>query len=145
MLKTLRFGTRTFNQSLNTINRNFCTKYTKDHEWVNSLGSQKYRMGITDYAQRHLGDIVFVELPGNRKYEEGSPISTVESVKAVGEVFMPMEGSITKVNEIVTNEPELMNSEPMGDGWICEFESSKTDIFNSLMTEKEYEKYTENQ
>ncbi|KAN0024920.1 hypothetical protein ACTFIV_009329 [Dictyostelium citrinum] len=143
MLKTLRFGTRAFSQNLNTITRTYCTRYTKDHEWVNSLGSQNYRMGITDFAQRQLGDIVFVETPVvGKTVNQDEPVSVVESVKAASDVFMPMDGSFTSVNEELESSPELINEDPMGDGWIAEFKSSKSDQFNKLMTKSQYDEYT---
>ncbi|KAM9969446.1 hypothetical protein ACTFIR_001281 [Dictyostelium discoideum] len=143
MLKTLRFGTRAFGQNLNIAKRNFCTRYTNDHEWVTSLGSQNYRLGITDFAQRQLGDIVFVETPTiGATLSQGQPISVVESVKAASDIYIPMDGSITTVNQELESSPELVNDEPMGDGWIVEYKSSKTDQFQSLMDKAQYDEYT---
>ncbi|KAM9996251.1 hypothetical protein ACTFIY_002429 [Dictyostelium cf. discoideum] len=147
MLKTLRFGTRAFGQNLNIVNRrNFCTRYTEDHEWVTSLGSQNYKLGITDFAQRQLGDIVFVETPQvGSSLSQGQPIAVVESVKAASDIYIPMEGSITTVNQELESSPELVNEDPMGDGWIVEFKSNKTDQFQSLMDKAQYDKYTKEQ
>ncbi|KAN0029812.1 hypothetical protein ACTA71_007949 [Dictyostelium dimigraforme] len=146
MLKTLRFGTRTLNQNLNTITRTFCTRYTEDHEWVNSRGSDIYRTGITDFAQRQLGDVVFIELPSiSRSQTQGKEISVVESVKAASEIYMPMDGTVTSVNNDLQDTPELINEDPMGEGWILEYKSSKSDQFNKLMNQSEYDKYVKSQ
>ncbi|KAM9984158.1 hypothetical protein ACTFIZ_003868 [Dictyostelium cf. discoideum] len=142
MLKTLRFGTRAFGQNLNITRRNFCTRYTEDHEWVTSLGSQNYRMGITDFAQRQLGDIVFVETPRiGDTHSQGEAMAVVESVKAASDIYIPMDGSITSVNQELESSPELVNEDPMGEGWIAEFKSSRTDQFQNLMNKESYSNF----
>jgi len=99
-------------------------KYTSDHEWVAVTGAT-VRVGITDYAQDALGDVVFVQLPqvGSRT-EANASISEIESTKSVNDVYAPFEGVITAVNEFLNDRPELLNSDPYGDGWICEIECS---------------------
>jgi glycine cleavage system H protein len=100
-------------------------KYTSDHEWIAIAGST-VRVGITDYAQDALGDVVFVQLPqvGSR-IEANASISEIESTKSVNDVYAPFEGVITSVNELLNDRPELLNSDPYGDGWICEIECSQ--------------------
>ncbi|MFM8870446.1 MAG: glycine cleavage system protein GcvH, partial [Actinomycetota bacterium] len=100
-------------------------KYTSDHEWVAVTGAT-VRVGITDYAQDALGDVVFVQLPqvGSR-IEANASISEIESTKSVNDVYAPFEGVITAVNEVLNDRPELLNSDPYGDGWICEIECSQ--------------------
>ena len=100
-------------------------KYTIDHEWVEVAGS-KIRVGITDYAQDALGDVVFVQLPqpGSR-IEANASISEIESTKSVNDVYAPFEGVVTAVNELLNDRPELLNSDPYGDGWICEIECTQ--------------------
>lgn len=97
-------------------------KYSKDHEWVLLKGSVA-RVGITDYAQDALGDVVYVQLPtvGN-KVAAGSSCSEVESTKSVSDIYVPVSGIIVAVNEVLTSSPNLINSDPYGDGWIMEIE-----------------------
>ena len=97
-------------------------KYSKDHEWVLLKGSIA-RVGITDYAQDALGDVVYVQLPtvGN-KVAAGSSCSEVESTKSVSDIYVPVSGIIMAVNEVLTSSPNLINSDPYGDGWIMEIE-----------------------
>lgn len=93
-------------------------KYTKDHEWVR-LEGDKARVGITHHAQNQLGDIVFVELPPvGKKARQGERLATVESVKAVGEVFAPLTGVVAEVNKSLGGSPELVNKDPHGQGWL---------------------------
>jgi len=93
-------------------------KYTKDHEWARQEDG-KVRVGITDHAQKELGDVVFVELPEvGRAVKKGELVATVESVKAVGEVFAPVSGEILEVNKTLESSPDLVNKDPYGEGWI---------------------------
>ncbi|MFC2095228.1 glycine cleavage system protein GcvH [Candidatus Bipolaricaulota bacterium] len=99
-------------------------RYTKDHEWIQLQGN-KARVGITDHAQAELGDIVFVELPAvGTSVQKGDNVATVESVKAVGDVFAPATGAIVEVNEALEATPEIINSEPHEGGWILVLEIS---------------------
>ncbi len=92
--------------------------YTKEHEWAR-IENGKATVGITDYAQHQLGDIVYVELPEiGREVKQGEKIGVIESVKAVSELFSPLSGKITEVNEALKDQPELINQEPYGRGWI---------------------------
>ena len=117
-------------------------QYTSDHEWIKDLGDGTHRIGITDYAQDQLGDIVYVDLPEtDGSVESGSVIVEVESTKSVGEVYAPMRGTITGVNEAVIENPELVNQEPYGEGWLVEMYA--TEIPDDLLTSEEYQKLVE--
>ena len=117
--------------------------FTKDHEWVRREGDTA-TVGITDYAQSELGDIVFVELP-----EVGSPVQaghefgTVESVKAVSEIFAPVSGAVIEVNASLRETPEVVNTDPYQKGWILKVKSSKPDEFKALLTAKAYAQFVE--
>lgn len=112
-------------------------RYTKDHEWVLASGSV-LRVGITDYAQDALGDIVFIQLP-----EVGSQVGAndglgeIESTKSVNDVYAPVSGRVIAVNERLVDSPELLNSDPYGDGWICEIETDDAGG-DALMSAEEY-------
>ena len=105
-------------------------RYAESHEWVKIAG-ETAKIGITDYAQDQLGDIVFVELPDiGESFESGAEFGTVESVKAVSELFMPVGGEIVAINEALEDAPELINNTPFSDGWMIEVkldDSSETD------------------
>ena len=99
--------------------------YTEEHEWIRTEDSGVLRLGITDYAQDQLGDIVYVELPDvGATLDEGAIVSEVESTKSVGEVYAPVGGTVAAVNDALTEQPELVNSDPYGDGWLVEMEPS---------------------
>jgi glycine cleavage system H protein len=115
--------------------------YTKDHEWIRvdeSIGT----IGITDHAQKELGDIVFVELPkpGDHVTAKES-LGTVESVKAVSEIYSPVTGEVTVVNSKLQNNPELLNADPHGDAWLIRVRLADRRETESLMTADEYEGY----
>ena len=94
-------------------------RYSSDHEWVRVEGNE-VRIGITDYAQDALGDVVFVELPEvGASVKKGDSFSEVESTKSVSEVYAPISGSVTQVNTELTDNPERLNDDPYGDGWVC--------------------------
>ena len=96
-------------------------QYTAEHEWLKRLDDGTVRLGITDYAQDQLGDIVYVDLPElGATVETGAVIAEVESTKSVGEVYAPMSGTVTAVNDAVVDQPELVNQDPYGDGWLLE-------------------------
>ena len=118
-------------------------KYSKDHEWVLLTGSIA-RVGITDYAQDALGDVVFVQLPAtNIKVEAGSSCSEVESTKSVSDIYVPISGTIVSVNDVLTNSPNLVNTDPYGDGWIMEIEVSDLVSVDNLMNAAEYRQLIE--
>ncbi|MCR4441155.1 MAG: glycine cleavage system protein GcvH [Peptococcaceae bacterium] len=112
-------------------------KYTREHEWIKVEGT-KALVGITDYAQEALGDVVFVELPEvGKELEIGDVLGVVESVKAASDVYSPCRGKVTAVNEALFNNPELVNKDPYGDGWMVEMEF--TELAGDLLSEEQYE------
>lgn len=114
-------------------------KYTRDHEWV-LLQGKTARAGITNYAQRQLGDIVFVELPKEKdKFDRGQPFGTVESVKSVSELYAPLSGTVAAVNQDLNEAPEDINGDPYGDGWMIELTLTSADELKDLLTAAEYE------
>ena len=116
-------------------------RYTKDHEWV-SLEKDVATMGITDYAQDELGDIVYVELPElGFELTANDTFGVIESVKAVSDLFAPMSGEVIEINESLEEEPELVNEDPHGDGWMIKVKITDITEFDSLMTSEEYEEY----
>jgi len=116
--------------------------YSKDHEWVRVEGDQAI-IGITDYAQNSLGDVVYVELPkAGDKFAASEPFGSVESVKAVSEVFTPIAGSITSINESLADEPEKVNSDPYGEGWMIRLKMDNRGEVDSLLSAAEYEDFT---
>jgi len=93
--------------------------YTEEHEWIQPVGDTAVRVGITDYAQDQLGDIVFVALPEvGREFAKGDTVAEVESTKSVGEVYAPMAGTVSEINEALSERPEVINQDPFGEGWI---------------------------
>jgi glycine cleavage system H protein len=116
--------------------------YSKDHEWVRVDGDQAI-IGITDYAQNSLGDVVYVELPkAEDQFAANEPFGSVESVKAVSEVFTPIAGTVVKINEALADEPENVNSDPYGNGWMIRLKMSNPGEVDSLLTAAEYEDFT---
>lgn len=96
-------------------------RYTKEHEWVMDSDNSTVRMGISDYAQDALGDVVYVELPAvGKTVAKGDAIAEVESTKSVADVYAPVTGTVSAVNETLSDEPELVNSDPYGAGWFVE-------------------------
>ncbi|HET9118734.1 MAG TPA: glycine cleavage system protein GcvH [Pseudonocardiaceae bacterium] len=115
--------------------------YTKDHEWVRQREAVAV-VGLTDHAQRQLGDVVFVELPSvGDRFEAGDPFGTVESVKAVSEVFAPLTGEVIKINDGLSDSPENINGEPYGEGWLIEIRMAEPDQIAELLTSAEYTAY----
>ncbi len=118
-------------------------KYTEDHEWISVEGSTG-TVGITDYAQSQLGDIVFVELPEiGLAVEEGGEAAVVESVKAASEVYAPVSGAITEVNQGIIDDPSLVNSDPLGAGWFFRMSVAQLSELDDLMDEAAYRTYVE--
>jgi len=117
--------------------------YSKDHEWVRLIGSVA-RVGITDYAQDALGDVVFVQLPNaGQSVEAGSSCSEVESTKSVSDIYVPVSGKIITVNQLLSESPGLINSDPYGDGWIMEIEVADTASVAGLMSASSYTQLVE--
>lgn len=118
---------------------------TKTHEYVLELEEGKYEAGITDYAIEQLGDIVFLELPEvGAEFVKNEVFATVESVKAASEIYMPVSGKITEINEAIVNSPELLNDESYEDKWLVRFESNADQIeFADLMDYSDYKEEVE--
>ncbi len=116
-------------------------QYAKTHEWIRIEGGEA-TIGITDYAQDALGDVVYVELPevGN-EYEAGSNFGAIESVKAASDVYLPVAGTITAVNDAVVNTPELLNSDPYGEGWLVKI--AVAEGVGALMSADAYAKFVD--
>lgn len=113
--------------------------YSRDHEWLR-LDGDRATIGLTDHAQRQLGDIVYVELPKEgERFDADEPFGSVESVKAVSEVYLPVAGTVLAVNASLTEEPEQINTDPYGDGWLLRIQVSGST--NTLLTAAQYEEY----
>jgi glycine cleavage system H protein len=118
-------------------------KFTEDHEWIRIEGDTG-TIGITDYAQEQLGDVVYVELPDvGRKVEKGKDMAVVESVKAASEVYAPVSGTVAAINEKLTAEPATVNTAAMGDGWFVKIKLSNPSELDKLMDEAAYKKFVE--
>jgi glycine cleavage system H protein len=116
-------------------------RFTSDHEWVRLDGDLAI-VGITDYAQSQLGDVVYVELPEiGHRVEKGKEAAVVESVKAASEVYAPVSGSVTEINETLTTDPATVNSDPMGDGWFIKLRLDDPKELDSLMDEEGYRRF----
>lgn len=117
--------------------------YTKDHEWVEVKGDIA-TVGITDYAQNHLGDVVYIELPAiGKALDAHSTIGTIESVKAVSDIFSPVSGEVIEANGALNNSPEVVNQDPHGKGWIIRLKMKNKGDLQALMNAADYEKYLE--
>jgi glycine cleavage system H protein len=118
--------------------------YTKEHEWL-KVENDKCRIGITDYAQKTLHEVVYVDLPNvGKSLAQSAVIGTVESVKAVSELYSPVSGEVIERNEKLVNSPELVNQEPYGTGWIVVVKPSRLqEDLKSLLTPERYEKFLE--
>lgn len=119
------------------------SRYAKTHEYVHIEGDVA-TIGISDYAQKELGDVVFVELPTvGSQLEAADELGSIESVKAVSELFTPVSGEVVEVNEALKDKPELVNTDPYGDGWMVKIKLSDPSEFEELMAADEYEEYIE--
>jgi glycine cleavage system H protein len=118
-------------------------RYTREHEWVQIEGSQA-TVGITDYAQHELGEVVFVELPKvGESVTKDEPFGVVESVKAASDIYAPVSGEVTEANDDLVSSPELLNDDPYGDAWLVRVEMSDKSEVEHLMTAAEYQEYVE--
>ena len=114
--------------------------YTEDHEWVKVEGDTA-KIGISDYAQDQLGDIVFVELPNvGDSFQKGDEFGTVESVKAVSELYIPISGEVTAINNALEDSPELVNTQPYDDGWMIAVKIADESELNAMMSKDDYYK-----
>jgi glycine cleavage system H protein len=117
--------------------------YTKDHEWL-KIDGEKAKIGITDFAQKQLGDVVYVELPQpGAQLEFHQSMGVIESVKAVSDIFSPISGDIIETNEELNDSPELVNDDPHGKGWIVQIKIKDETELEKLMSASEYEKFLE--
>jgi glycine cleavage system H protein len=117
------------------------TKYTPDHEWINIEDHDAAIVGITQHAQDALGDVVFVDLPEvGKTYAKGETAGVVESVKAAADIYMPVSGEVVEVNEELRNQPDLANSDPMGNGWFFKVRITNMAEFDELMDGPAYDK-----
>lgn len=117
-------------------------KYTKEHQWIRLEEDNRAVMGITDYAQEQLGDIVYIEMPEiGRELGKDDELAVIESVKAASEVRMPLTGSVLSVNKVLEDEPELVNVDPEGGGWFLTINVQYPDEIKALMDENAYNEY----
>ena len=114
-------------------------KYSEDHEWLRLEDDATATVGITDFAQEQLGDVVYVELPEvGQQVAKDSDAAVVESVKAASDVKSPVSGTVLEVNTVLGDEPEIVNTDPTGDGWFMKLSLDNTDEIDQLMSEEEY-------
>lgn len=117
-------------------------KFTREHEWIYLESDNRGRVGLTFYAQSHLGDIVFLDLPQpGSKIEQFGKLGEVESVKAVSDIFSPATGVIIESNQAVINEPSLVNKDPYGEGWLVRLKLSNLSELDALMNKSEYDEF----
>jgi glycine cleavage system H protein len=115
-------------------------KYTSDHEWIRVEGNVGF-IGVTDYAQGELGDVVFVDIdPGQKEVSKGDAFGSIEAVKTVGDLYAPCSGKILEVNKDLTNSPEDVNNDPYGKGWMVKLEINDTNDLNDLLDAEGYKK-----
>jgi glycine cleavage system H protein len=120
-------------------------RYTRDHEWVRVDGDLAV-VGITDYAQSQLGDVVYVELPEiGRRVEQGKEAAVVESVKAASEVYAPVSGEVVEVNDALAGDPARVNADPIGEGWFIKLRLDDAKQLDTLMDEEAYKRFVEEQ
>jgi glycine cleavage system H protein len=120
-------------------------RFTTDHEWIRLEGDLAV-VGITDYAQSQLGDVVYVELPEiGRRVEKGKEAAVVESVKAASEVYAPVSGEVAEVNDAITADPAKVNADPMGEGWFIKLHLADPKELDGLMDEEAYQRFVEGQ
>ncbi len=120
-------------------------KYTQDHEWIRTEGGTAAVVGITVHAQDALGDVVYVDLPEvGKRYAKGDVAGVVESVKAAADVYMPLDGTVTEVNEALRADPSLANSDPLGNGWFFKVALADASALDALMDETAYTAFAQN-
>lgn len=120
------------------------TMYTQEHEWLRIEADGHITVGITDYAQDHLGDLVYVQLPeAGKEYGKGEEAAVIESVKTAGEILMPAAGVVTEINGALGDEPGKVNEDPMGAGWFFKFKPNQAGDLDGFMDEAGYKAYIE--
>ncbi|MGR4973957.1 glycine cleavage system protein GcvH [Pseudomonas sp. LARHCG127] len=115
-------------------------RFTEDHEWLRAEVDGSVTVGITAFAQNALGDVVFVQLPELQAYEKGAEASTVESVKAASGVYMPLDGEVLEVNDKLDASPELVNEDPLGEGWFFRFKPTDASAVAKLLDQDAYDR-----
>ena len=121
-------------------------KYSKEHEWVMMVEDSVALIGITEFAQSELGDVVYVELPAvGEKITKDDPFGSVESVKAVSDLFAPVSGTVIEVNDSLPDSPELVNEDSYGDGWMIKVQMSDKEELKDLLAQDEYGEFVERQ
>ena len=116
--------------------------FTSDHEWV-EINGEIATIGISDYAQGELGDIVFIEFPDlNTEFKKGESIGTIEAVKTVADIYMPLSGKIVALNDILNDNPSLVNNSPYNEGWMFKSQIINIDEFSELMNTEKYKSFT---
>ena len=113
--------------------------YTKEHEWIR-VNDNILTIGITDFAQGELGDIIFVEFPEiGEEFQKDDPFGTIEAVKTVADIFAPVQGKIIEINHDIENSPEVINTDPYGDGWLVKIEITEHMVSDGLLSPEDYE------
>jgi glycine cleavage system H protein len=119
-------------------------RYTAEHEWAAPVGGGRIRVGITHYAQDALGDIVFLQLPEvGAEFAAGAPVGEVESTKSVSEIYAPVAGTVAAVNDTAVDSPEVVNTDPYGEGWLLELTPAEPDALAGLLDAAGYRKLTD--
>ena len=132
-------------KELSEVNLPEDVRYTKDHEWARKKG-ETFQIGISDFAQDQLGDIVFVELPAvGDKVAKDEPVGVIESVKAVSDIYAPVSGAVVEINDDLPDNPEMINDDPYGDGWIVKIEFDDPTDLDDLLDAVNYEEYLADQ
>ena len=115
-------------------------RFTEDHEWLRAESDGSVTVGITAFAQNALGDVVFVQLPELQFYEKGAEAATVESVKAASGVYMPLDGEVLEVNSALDSSPEVVNEDPLGEGWFFRFKPAHANAVSQLLDQDAYDR-----
>ena len=119
-------------------------RYSQEHEWARVVEGSRVRIGITDFAQDALGDVVYVDLPsGGTKASAGEAVGELESTKSVSEMYAPVSGTVLAVNEALTDNPQLLNDDPYGEGWLIEIDASDLTELDALLDADAYRSLTE--
>lgn len=117
-------------------------KYTEEHEWLRLDEDGNVTIGISEYAQEQLGDVVYIELPElNQEIHIGEDVAVIESVKAAGEIKAPLDGTVVQINELLAEQPELVNSDPLGDGWFFRVKPDNAGDLDNFMDEEGYQEF----
>ncbi|MBO4441241.1 glycine cleavage system protein GcvH [bacterium] len=121
-------------------------RFSETHEWVEDLGNNKYRIGISDFAAQHVGDITYVELPEiNEDVDNESVVCNIETVKSSEDINNQISGTVVSINEMLSENPEIVGADCYGDGWLYEVQSDSDEDFKALMSADEYDKFLDEQ